>query len=100
MLPLNDYTLLKDYELNKLPVILARAEEHRLLSEAGLIRRPRSAHLWVALVPGLPVTMAAGAPVGEGRSAAGTTLRTNDPEPRVGAYVARALHTGRRNAVR
>lgn len=40
MLPLNDYILLKDYELNKLPVILARAEEHRLLSEAGLIRRP------------------------------------------------------------
>ena len=40
MLPLNDYILLKDYELNKLPVILARAKEHRLLSEAGLIRRP------------------------------------------------------------
>jgi hypothetical protein len=40
MLPLNDYTLLKDYELNKLPVVLAKAEEHRLLSEAGLIRRP------------------------------------------------------------
>jgi len=40
MLPQNDYILLKDYELNKLPVILARAEEHRLLSEAGLIRRP------------------------------------------------------------
>ena len=73
----------EDYELNKLAV---KAEEHRLLSEAGLIRRPRSAHLWVALVPGLPVTLAAGAPVGGGRSAAGTTLRTNDPS-RVGAYV-------------
>jgi len=39
MLPLNDYVLLKDYELNKLPVVLAKAEQHRLLSEAGLIRR-------------------------------------------------------------
>jgi hypothetical protein len=50
MLPLNDYTLLKDYELNKLPVILAGAEEHRLLSEAGLIRRPspRAPLLWLS----------------------------------------------------
>ena len=40
MLPLNGYTSLKDYELNKLPVVLAKAEEHRLLREAGLIRRP------------------------------------------------------------
>ena len=45
MLPQNDYILLKDYKLNKLPVILARAEEHRLLSEAGLIRRPSRRHL-------------------------------------------------------
>ena len=43
MLPLNnlnDYTFLKDYELNKLPAVLAEAEQHRLLAEAGLIRRP------------------------------------------------------------
>jgi hypothetical protein len=39
MLPLNDYSLLKDYEWNKLPVVLTKAEEHRLLVEAGLIRR-------------------------------------------------------------
>jgi hypothetical protein len=40
MLPVNDYVLLKDYELNKLSAVLTKAEEHRLLSEAGLIRRP------------------------------------------------------------
>ena len=40
MLPLNDYVMLKDYELNKLPAVVARAERHRLLAEAGLIRRP------------------------------------------------------------
>jgi hypothetical protein len=40
MLPPNEYLSLKDYELNKLPRVLAKAEEHRLLSEAGLIRRP------------------------------------------------------------
>ena len=45
MLPPNDYLAMKDYELNRLPDVLARAEQHRLLVEAGLIRRPRSAHL-------------------------------------------------------
>ncbi len=40
MLPPNEYLSLKDYELNKLTRVLAKAEEHRLLSEAGLIRRP------------------------------------------------------------
>lgn len=40
MLPQNDYLLLKDYELNRLPAIVAGAERHRLLKEAGLIRRP------------------------------------------------------------
>jgi hypothetical protein len=49
MLPQNDYILLKDYELNKLPVILAMAEEHRLLSEAGL----RLGHLLVKEGQGL-----------------------------------------------
>ena len=39
MLPMSEYTALKDYELNFLPDVLARAEQHRLLSEAGLIRR-------------------------------------------------------------
>jgi hypothetical protein len=40
MLPPNDYLSMKDYELNRLPDVLARAEQHRLLDEAGLIRRP------------------------------------------------------------
>jgi hypothetical protein len=40
MLPPNDYVALKDYQLNKLPVVVAKAEQHRLLMEAGLIRRP------------------------------------------------------------
>ena len=40
MLPLNDYLSMKDYELNRLPDVLARAEQNRLLREAGLMRRP------------------------------------------------------------
>ena len=40
MLPPNDYLSMKDYELNRLPGVLAKAETHRLLAEAGLIRRP------------------------------------------------------------
>jgi hypothetical protein len=40
MLPPNDYLSMKDYELNRLPDVLAKAETHRLLAEAGLIRRP------------------------------------------------------------
>ena len=40
MLPPNDYMAFKDYELNRLPPILAKARQHGLLSEAGLTRRP------------------------------------------------------------
>ena len=40
MLLLNDYLSMKDYELNRLPDVLARAEQNRLLREAGLMRRP------------------------------------------------------------
>ncbi len=40
MLPPNDYVMLKDYKLNKLPAVVAKAEQHRLLAEAGLVRRP------------------------------------------------------------
>jgi len=40
MLPPNDYLSMQDYELNRLPDILARAEQNRLLREAGLMRRP------------------------------------------------------------
>jgi len=40
MLPPNDYLAMKDYELNRLPNVLAKTEQHRLLVEAGLIRRP------------------------------------------------------------
>ncbi len=40
MFPLNDYVALKDYQLNREPVVAKRAEEHRILTEAGLIRRP------------------------------------------------------------
>jgi hypothetical protein len=39
MLPPNDYLVMKDYELNRLPDLLARAEQNRLLREAGLMRR-------------------------------------------------------------
>lgn len=40
MLPLNDYLWLKDYELNRLPDVVARAKKHHMLAEAGLLRRP------------------------------------------------------------
>ena len=40
MLPPNDYLSMQEYKLNRLPDVLARAEQHRLLVEAGLIRRP------------------------------------------------------------
>jgi len=31
---------MQEYELNRLPDVLARAEQNRLLREAGLMRRP------------------------------------------------------------
>jgi hypothetical protein len=40
MLPLNDYLSMQEYELNRLPGVLARAEQHRLLVEADLMHRP------------------------------------------------------------
>lgn len=40
MFPLNDYCYYKDYELNRLPKVKEDAEKHRLLAEAGLIRKP------------------------------------------------------------
>lgn len=40
MLPPNEYELVKHYKLNKLPAVIAKAEEHRLLTEAGLLQRP------------------------------------------------------------
>lgn len=40
MLPPSEYEWVKHYKLNKLPAVIASAEEHRLLAEAGLIRRP------------------------------------------------------------
>ena len=40
MLPPNDYLAMQEYELNRLPDVLARAEQNRLLREAGLMRRP------------------------------------------------------------
>ncbi len=40
MLPLNDYYYLKDYQLNREPMVAANAETHRLLKEAGLVKRP------------------------------------------------------------
>jgi hypothetical protein len=40
MLPPNDYLAMKEYELNRLPDVLAKTEQHRLLVEAGLMRRP------------------------------------------------------------
>ena len=64
MLPPNDYLSMKDYELNRLPDVLARAEQNRLLREAGLMRRPALRTFGVALVPGVPVALAAGTAVG------------------------------------
>jgi hypothetical protein len=40
MLPPNDYLSMQEYELNRLPDVIAKTEQHRLLVEAGLIRRP------------------------------------------------------------
>lgn len=40
MLPPNDYLSMQEYDLNRLPDVLARAEQNRLLREAGLMRRP------------------------------------------------------------
>jgi hypothetical protein len=41
MYPLNDEVLRREHALNREPLIKARAEQHRLLAEAGLIRRTR-----------------------------------------------------------
>jgi len=41
MYPLNDEVLRNEHALNREPVIKARAEQHRLLAEAGLVRRSR-----------------------------------------------------------
>jgi len=40
MIPPNDYLAMKYYELNRLPDVIAKTEQHGLLVEAGLIRRP------------------------------------------------------------
>ena len=40
MIPFNDYLYLKDFQLNKEPEMLARARQHHLLAEAGLLRQP------------------------------------------------------------
>ena len=40
MLSPNDYSAMMDYKLNRLPAIVAGAEQQRMLEEAGLIRRP------------------------------------------------------------
>ena len=74
MLPPNDYLAMKEYELNRLPDVLARTEQNRLLREAGLIAAPARRTLGVAHLPGVPITLAAGAPVGDGRPATGTAL--------------------------
>ncbi len=39
MYPLNDEALRREHALNREPLINARAEQHRLLAEAGMIRR-------------------------------------------------------------
>ena len=81
MLPPNDYLAMKDYELNRLPDVLARAEQHRLLVEAGLIRRSRSRTFGVAHLPGVPIVLAVGAPVGDGRATTGTRYAPMAPDP-------------------
>ena len=73
MLPPNDYLAMKDYELNRLPDVLARAEQNRLLARSRPDRGRPVAHL-----PGVPVALAAGAPVGDGGPAAGTALCADD----------------------
>lgn len=39
MYPLTDQALMNDYRLNREPVVAAQTEQHRLMVEAGLIRR-------------------------------------------------------------
>jgi hypothetical protein len=39
MLPLDEYSLVKDYRLNELPSVLDKGRRRVLLREAGLIRR-------------------------------------------------------------
>jgi hypothetical protein len=41
MYPLNDEALRREHALNREPLIKARAEQRRLLAEAGLVRRSR-----------------------------------------------------------
>lgn len=36
--PMNEYSIIKDYELNRAPAAAERAEQHRQLVEAGLIQ--------------------------------------------------------------
>ncbi len=40
MLPPSDYTAFKDYQLNRLPPLLAEGRQQRLLREAGVVVRP------------------------------------------------------------
>lgn len=39
MLPLDDYSLLKNYRLNELPAVTEKGRRHVLLREAGLLQR-------------------------------------------------------------
>jgi hypothetical protein len=41
MYPLNDEVLRNEHALNREPIIKARAEQHRLLAEAGLVGHSR-----------------------------------------------------------
>lgn len=40
MLPPDDYSLLKNYQLNELPAVLEKGRRRVLLREAGLLERP------------------------------------------------------------
>ena len=65
MLPPNDYLSMKDYELNRLPDVLARAEQNRLLARSRPdAPAPARRTFGVAHVPGVPIALAAGTPVG------------------------------------
>lgn len=39
MFPMDEYSWRKDYELNRLPEVMALVKQHRLLREAGLVQR-------------------------------------------------------------
>ncbi len=59
MLLPTDYLAVKDYELNRLPLIVADARQHQMLADAGLIGRPWYSRLFCSLLARLGRALAA-----------------------------------------